>query len=443
MAAGGSDNPKGPQGPAGPTVVSEPDFSTRRLDRGERWATSIAGPRLEDREHVLVRRFTLLVTAGPDAGRRVASAGDRLAIGTHPAAELALTDDTVSRFHCDITVSGKLVVLRDLESGNGTIVDGVSVLVAHLRGGSVLTLGRTQLRFDTGGEPVRLALSGHDAFGRLAGGSAAMRRVFAELERAAADPDPLLLEGEVGTGKATAAEAVHRESDRRDEPLVTLTCAAAFGAGDGSALAGALASAGRGTLYLDEVGELAPADQARLRAALADRPAARAIAGTSRDLMLDVNAGRFDAELYELLARAHVRLPPLRARLEDLRPLVTSLLEALGVDREPAAQPLAARDFLVQLARRAWPGNVGELRRLLRRCLALLPAIGAQGALGELPPDADVPLARARQAWELELERRYLEALVAEHGDDLPAAARAAGLNPGYLTRLLALRRPA
>src|SRR5688572_32433333 len=158
MSASGGDPPKDPSAPQSPLETGEPDLSTRRIDRGERWGTTLATPRAEDKEHALVRRFTLLVTAGPDAGQRYVSSAERMVIGTHNSADMVLKDQTVSRFHCDITLAGKLVVLRDLDSSNGTIVDGVSVLQAHLRGGSVLTLGRSQLRFDTGGEPVKVPL---------------------------------------------------------------------------------------------------------------------------------------------------------------------------------------------------------------------------------------------------------------------------------------------
>src|SRR4051812_20174582 len=89
-----------------------------------------------DPSHALAQRFRLVVTAGPDAGASFVSSGERAVLGTHESAEFRLADSTVSRFHCEIELSSGRPILRDLGSRNGTIVDGVSVLAAHLQAGA-------------------------------------------------------------------------------------------------------------------------------------------------------------------------------------------------------------------------------------------------------------------------------------------------------------------
>src|SRR5262249_39432634 len=151
---------------------------------------------------------------------------DRVVIGTHESADLVLRDDTVSRFHCEICLVEGRPVVRDLGSRNGTILDGVSILAGHPQAGSVLTLGRTEIRFELHRDPVRLPLAERESFGRMVGTGVAMRRAFALLERAAASDATVLIEGETGTGKEVAAESVHMESARRDGPYVVVDCAA-------------------------------------------------------------------------------------------------------------------------------------------------------------------------------------------------------------------------
>src|SRR5262249_55718588 len=101
-------------------------------------------------------RFRLRVTAGPDTGLVRTSGGDRTVIGTHEAAELRLTDPTVSRFHCEIVSTDRGLVVTDLESRNGTRVDGVSVLRAHVAPGASLVLGRTTIALELEAEPAEI-----------------------------------------------------------------------------------------------------------------------------------------------------------------------------------------------------------------------------------------------------------------------------------------------
>src|SRR5262249_9418455 len=90
---------------------------------------------VSDQSHALLQRFRLVVAAGPDAGANFVSTGERSVIGTHESADLRLADPTVSRFHCEIDPTSGRPIVRDLGSLNGTVVNGVSILVAHLQEG--------------------------------------------------------------------------------------------------------------------------------------------------------------------------------------------------------------------------------------------------------------------------------------------------------------------
>jgi len=416
---------------------------------------------------VTIKRFRLQVLEGPDQGRSVLSAGARLGIGTEAGNDLVLGDATVSRFHCEITLSGGRATVRDLGSRNGTVIDGVSVEVAELRGGMTLTLGSTRVRFELGGERVEVALAERERFGLLVGASAAMRGCFALLEHAAAGDLTVLIEGETGTGKEAAAESIHLESARRAGPLVVVDCGAVapeqldselFGHVRGAfpgalrARAGAFEAASGGTLLLDDVGDLPLDVQPRLLRALEKREVkrvggdkyvavdARVIAATARNLREDVNQKQFRPDLYFRLAVLTVRMPPLRERPHDLPMLVEHLLADAGVTGARAAA-LGQNEFLAELARHRWPGNVRELRNYLERCLAAGHALpvtsAADSAAGAPEVDATQPLRAQRERWLSALEGRYLRALLQRHGDNVSAAAKAAGLGRLQMYRLL------
>ncbi|MBP7148279.1 MAG: sigma-54-dependent Fis family transcriptional regulator [Acidobacteria bacterium] len=300
-------------------------------------------------------------------------------------------------------------------------------------------------------ESARLA-----GFGGLLGASAAMRPVFALLERAAWSDSDVLLLGESGTGKEVAARAVHDNSSRRAGPFVPVHCGALspelleselFGHSRGAFTGadrgrkGLFLAADGGTLFLDEIGTAPVRVQVGLLRVLQERQVrpvgaeqgvaidVRIVAATNADLEEAMADGRFRQDLYYRLATLVIRIPPLRERREDIPLLVGPLLERLArrVGRRPTLAPRA----LERLAAYDWPGNVRELAHVLEQAALM--------AKGPLIGERDLPLPRLApkepfatlEEVEREHIRRVLEACAGNKGK----AARILGVPRATLYR--------
>jgi DNA-binding NtrC family response regulator len=422
-----------------------------------------------------VTQLRLRVVGGPQAGVTFLTTAERTVIGTHPSANLRLEDPTLSRFHCELAVQEGRVTVRDLDSTNGTIVDGVQVLSAYLREGATLALGETRIRVEVGGESVAVPSSTRSSFGRMVGRSPPMRRVFGALEKAAKTDSTVLLLGETGTGKDVAAESLHRESSRASGPFVVLDCGAIppglleselFGHERGAFTGavdtreGAFQAASGGTLFLDEIGEMPLDLQPKLLRAVESREVqriggraripvdVRVISATNRNLHRDVNEKHFRSDLYYRLAVLQVTLPPLRDHAEDVPLLVEEILARLGASESPAAVLLRSPEVQASLRRHAWPGNVRELRNYVERCVAFEGEAGLEAETGREPPpsralsiDIDQPLKQERERWVRAFEARYLEEILKRHGGKVAPAARAAGMDRIHFYRLLSRAR--
>ncbi len=310
-------------------------------------------------------------------------------------------------------------------------------------------------------DPAEAPALRHD-FSSLVAQSGGMRRLVSILDRVSSSPLDLLLRGESGTGKERVARAVHRAS-RSDEPFVALNCAAVpaalfeselFGHTRGAFTdadrerEGILVSAGRGTVLLDEIGELPLSLQVKLLRALQEREVrplgsnetrafeARVICATHRDLAALARRGQFREDLYYRIAVVDVVVPPLRERLADLPRLAESLLERASreLSRPP---PKLTADALRALAARPWPGNVRELENTLRRALVLAGETDALRA-AHLEDGATAlsgePLSRDAYASE---ERARLLAELRATRWNVSAAARRLGMARNTLYRRL------
>jgi DNA-binding NtrC family response regulator len=425
------------------------------------------------------RGARLRVLLGPDAGLEVEVPPVGVVVGADPAADVVLSDAAVSRRHCSLVPAADGFEVTDLGSRNGTLLDGVALQKATVPVGAMLRVGGSLLQLVPAEETLSIPPSEKTSFGALVGGSLAMRRIFAVLERAAASNAPVLLLGESGTGKELAARAVHEHSARKDGPFVVFDCGASsesliesdlFGHVKGSftgALAdrpGAFELAHGGTLFLDEIGDLPVSLQPKLLRMLeagevtrlgGRRPEkfdVRVVAATHRDLAEEVARGGFRGDLYYRLAVVEVHLPPLRQRLEDVEELAKVFLT-----REGRPQDDIASENLNRLRAYHFPGNVRELRNIITRAVALsAPGSG----FAELPillsgttakndtewvARADRPFAEAKSEIVTRFERDYLKDLMLRAQDNVSQAARISGVDRKHLYRLLesaGLRKP-
>jgi len=300
----------------------------------------------------------------------------------------------------------------------------------------------------------------------IVGESPAIRKLLQMIARVAPRETSVLVLGESGTGKELVARALHRQSDRSAKPFVAINCAALtetlleselFGHEKGAftdAVAqkkGKLEVAEGGTVFLDEIGELAPALQAKLLRVVQEREFERVggtrtlkldvrlIAATNRDLSAEVRRGAFREDLYHRLNVVALQVPPLRDHAEDIPALARHFLEQAAVRcrrRVSAISPEAER-YLMSYS---WPGNVRELENAIERAVVL----GQSDVL--LPEDlpetvlesANVPeVPGALQSSVTESKRQLIvEAWRQSNGDHNQAAARL-NIHPNSLRRLI------
>ncbi len=289
-----------------------------------------------------------------------------------------------------------------------------------------------------------------------------MRAALETIERTAASDVTVLLRGENGTGKGVLARTLHVQSKRKARPFILVNCPTLseelltrelFGHAKG-AFAGAtqdepgwVEAAAGGTLLLDEVGEISPSLQTKLLRFLQDRQFERVgetrtrqadvriVAATSRDLEVDVRAGRFRQDLLYRLNVVEVVVPPLRERGEDLLPLAEGFLAffARSLGRQaPQLSPAAE----AALTNYLWPGNVRELRNTMERAVILWPSqVIEPEALPERMLSQLAAIPRVGGDFSLEdIERRHILSLLARI-DSIDDAARILGIDSSTLWR--------
>lgn len=413
-----------------------------------------------------VRCCLLKVTKGPDKGLKVTVDRPRFTVGALPSNDIQLTDPAVSGHHFELLLEEGGFGIRDLGSRNGTFVGGVRVRDALLPDKTRIQVGDTRITFEITSKSAEVPASSSDRFGPLMGRSYVMRELFAQLERIANTDATVLVTGETGTGKELVAEALVASSGRADGPLEIVDCgsltptlveSALFGhekgafTGASASTPGAFERAHKGTVLLDEIGELPLELQPKLLRVLEAREVQRVggsarkkidirvLAATHRALEEQVNRGSFRADLYYRLSVLTVRLPPLRDRLEDIPLLAEHFMTQIpGTKVE-----LLTDELLARLAEHTWPGNVRELRNAVERLAfggdpLATPAIASSPSSPAGAIDLNTPFRLQKERLIRDFERHYAEALLKFSPNNIAKAARKAGLDRMAVVKLLA-----
>jgi len=301
----------------------------------------------------------------------------------------------------------------------------------------------------------------------LVGEGVRMKEIYKFLAKVAPSDSTVLIEGESGTGKELAARALHRNSGRGSKSFVAINCAAIpesllesdlFGHERGSFTGASTQKKGRveiadgGVLFLDEIGELAPALQVKLLRVLQEREFERVggthpikvdirlIAATNRDLEEAVRLGQFRQDLYYRLAVVKLTMPPLREHKEDIPMLTRHFVQKYAKRCKVKAKPVS-REAMAALVNYEWPGNIRELENAIERALVM----GAPDmVLLEDLPESLLEQAPAPEITEgkyhanvKELKKELiLEAVQQTRGNYVEAAA-ILGVHPNYLHRLI------
>jgi two-component system nitrogen regulation response regulator NtrX len=290
----------------------------------------------------------------------------------------------------------------------------------------------------------------------MVGTSKAIRDVLAMVEKVAPMPTRVLITGENGSGKELVARAIHRQSPRAAGPFVAVNCAAIptelieselFGHMKGSFTgaisdrAGKFEQADAGTLFLDEVGDMSLAAQAKVLRVLQEgqvtrigstKPVpvdVRVIAATNKDIEAEIRTGRFRDDLFYRLSVVPIAVPPLRQRREDI-PLLVERFVAELAQFDGIAPKTVTPDALELLRRHDWPGNVRELRNTVERLLIMANGditgadVTGLRAGQSASPLGDLMHAETFEAFKQEAEKAFLKAKLAENDWNVSETAR-------------------
>jgi two-component system response regulator AtoC len=316
-------------------------------------------------------------------------------------------------------------------------------------------------------EELKSELSERYRFSNIIGTSSKMNSIFQMMGKIARVDGTVLITGESGTGKELVARAIHFNGPRKDGPFVVVNCGAIpkdliesefFGHTKGAFTdaktekTGKVELAHKGTIFLDEVGELSPEAQVKLLRALGEKEIAkvggtktipvdvRVIAATNKDLEGEVRKGSFREDLYWRLAVLSIHLPPLRERKSDISLLCEHLIEKYNEEIGKEAKGVSEQ-ALEHLMNYSWPGNIRELESVIYEAMVLserplieehdlpLRIRGTSPEKEDIFFEAGKPLSKAIQAVTEKVEKRLIEKALEESGGNRTKAAQKLGIS--------------
>jgi len=310
-----------------------------------------------------------------------------LLLGGSTACDITITDPCASAKHCSLRRIGGRWIVRDLDSKNGTKINGTRIRLAEVRGGNYIVIGDTRLEILAKEETEKIRRG-------LIGSSPNFLLAVERALRAARTQCPVLILGETGTGKELIARTIHAASRRSEHPFVPVNCGAIpvnlvrselFGHAKGSFTGateqhdGHFSQAHGGTIFLDELGELPLEQQPHLLRALEsglirrvggkheELVNTRFVSATNRDC-LDLKTSPLRNDLFHRLSTVIIDLPPLRERVQDIPVLLRHFLDQ-NVDE--FGTRVLGKNTLYELSRHSWGGNIRELRNCVSRALTL------------------------------------------------------------------------
>jgi DNA-binding NtrC family response regulator len=394
---------------------------------------------------------------------------DPVLIGRDPSCEIVVDDPEVSAIHCEVRAEGQGVLVKDLGSRNGTFVGSVRIREAVLTASCALQVGSMRIAFEPVEKKERVDVGFDESFGPLVGASHRMRHLFRILKEIAPTDLSILVSGETGCGKELVAHAVHEKGARSKGPFVVVDCGSIPGplaesllfghekgafTGASERRPGAFHEAHKGTIFLDELGELPVELQPKLLRALSEKQVkrvgsqhyepvdVRVIAATRRDLGQAMNSGRFRSDLFFRIAQVRIEIPPLRERREDIAALVRSVCERIG-RRERGDDVVEL--VTTTLAQHDWPGNVRELVNVASVAAALPQGAESvaellpleRGATSGEPVDFSTPYGEAKRAAIAAFEAKYFGELYRACGGSLNAMAKKSGMERHHIRPFL------
>ena len=446
---------------------------------------------------IQLRRYTLTINPTTPAQREVVFDKSTLSIGSISGNDLVISDTTLSRNHCRILQKKNNYTLLDLDSTNGTYINGIRIKEAFINSGCSIQLGNTNIKFHADDQHIQITPKKSDKLHNIIGKNIKMREIFGILEKISPTNATVIIEGETGTGKEVIARSIHKLSHRAKKQFMVFDCGAVpeslieselFGHEKGS-FTGAISNrqgifelASGGTVFLDEIGELGLDMQPKLLRVLETRKIRRVgsnkvipvdiriIAATNRNLQEEVKIERFREDLFYRLSVVRLVIPPLRDRVEDIPMLVSHFLQTHSFNRGPKGilKLNGISDGVHQaMFNYHWPGNIRELLNIVERACSLsdsskielcdLPdSISTKGPLipspnihtqskqnserkkDKIPQEyKKMTFKEAKEKWVSSFEEDYIRHMLEKNKMNISKASREAQIDRKYFRKLM------